>query len=139
MVVVPNDINLKKSLNDFLLIRKVPGSSGSFQVKRYKFARLNLVSELKRFKGDNPGFNVGPFVRLVFFLVRHNCYHPHLSGLTHVQVSDLVYGSYPSKAKKLGGIVSRVKLKDAVSNMRTIKQNPPYTGSDYDLLDMLCY
>lgn len=136
MTVCPIDANLKSAFDQLVLVRKSPRPSSSRQLERYKAARLHFINDLKRFKANNPGFHAGPFLRFAFFLVRHNCYHPHMSGLTYLQVSNFVSGAIPSKVKELVCVLSRVSLKDAYSLMGTINSRPPYTPADYDVLHM---
>lgn len=136
MAGCPIDINLKSAFDRLMLVRKPSRSGNLQQLERYKAARLNFMNNLKRYKADNPGFHVGQFLRFTFFLVRHNCYHPHLSGLTYMQVSNFVSGAIPSKTSEFACIVSKAKLKDAYSLMVAINPRPPYIPADYDALHM---
>lgn len=136
MAVCPIDINLKSAFDRLMLVRKPSGLGNLQQLERYKAARLDFMNNLKRYKVSNPGFHVGNYMRFTFFLVRHDCYHPHLSGLTYMQVFNLVSGAIPSKVGELACVVSKAKLKDAYYFMVAISPRPPYTPADYDALHM---
>lgn len=139
MAICPNDVNLKRSFDRLLLVSKAPRKNNLVQLQKYKAARLDFINELKLFMNNNPAFNAGPFLRVTFFLVRHGCYHPHVSRLTHKQISEFVYCALPGQVKKLARIVTATKLNYAFSHMMTISSKPPYTYQDYDLLEILCY